>query len=449
MTRIIVHPAQGPLRGSVPVPSDKSIGHRALLFGGIADGLTRIRDFSRGEDNLSTASAMRAMGIRIDDISPTEVHVHGKGIFGLQAPTADLDCGNSGTTMRLLCGVLAAQNFSSVLVGDASLSKRPMNRIAVPLRSRGARITGAPHAKKEGEITAPLRIEALPEGTFLTGLEYESPVSSAQVKSAMLLSGLYAHGTTYVREPYVSRDHSERMLQAIGAPLRTMGPIVELDPSGWDGKLAPLDVDLPGDISAAAFLLVAGTIIEGSELMVRFVGTNPTRTGILDMLRDMGAPVQLDPLGDRAGEPIANLVVGYAGLNGRLFGGETVARAIDEVPILCALAARATGTTIIRDAKELRVKESDRIATMAKVLRAFGVTCQEREDGLEIEGTDKPLSACQVNCEHDHRIAMTAAVLGLLADGPTIIEGAEVIATSFPKFVATLRALGQRVDVEE
>ena len=449
MTRLIVHPAQGPLRGSVPVPSDKSIGHRALLFGAIADGVTRIRDFSRGEDNLSTAGAMRAMGIQIDDISPTEVHVHGKGLFGLQAPTSDLDCGNSGTTMRLLCGVLAAQNFSSVLVGDASLTKRPMNRIAVPLQRRGARITGAPHPKKAGEITAPLRIEALAEGTFLTGLEFESPVSSAQVKSAMLLSGLYAHGPTYVREPYVSRDHSERMLAAIGAPLRTMGPIVELDPAGWDGKLAPLDVDLPGDISAAAFLLVAGTLVEGSELMVRFVGTNPTRTGILDMLRDMGAPAQLDPLGDRAGEPIANLVVGHAPLHGRLFGGEMVARAIDEVPILCALAARAKGTTIIRDAKELRVKESDRIATMAKVLRAFGVTCEEREDGLEIEGSEKPLTGCQVNCEHDHRIAMTAAVLGLLADGPTAIDGAEVIATSFPKFVATLRALGQRVDVEE
>jgi 3-phosphoshikimate 1-carboxyvinyltransferase len=449
MTRIVVHPVQGPLRGSVPVPSDKSIGHRALLFGALADGVTRIRDFSRGEDNLSTAGALRAMGIRIDEISPSEVHVHGKGLFGLEAPQADLDCGNSGTTMRLLCGVLAAQPFDSTLVGDASLTKRPMNRIAVPLRRRGARIEGAPHPKKAGEITAPLRISGLKEGEFLTGLEFESPVSSAQVKSAMLLSGLYAHGPTYVKEPYVSRDHSERMLQAIGAPLRTMGPIVELDPAGWDGKLSPIDVDLPGDISAAAFLLVAGTIVDGSEVMVRFVGTNPTRTGILDMLRDMGAPAQLEPLGDRAGEPIANVVVGKADLVGRLFGGETVARAIDEVPILCALAARAKGTTTICDAKELRVKESDRIATMAKVLRAFGVGCEEREDGLVIEGTQAPLKACRVDCEHDHRIAMTAAVLALLADGPSTIDGAEVIATSFPKFVATLRALGARVDVEE
>lgn len=449
MTRIVVHPVHGPLRGSVPVPSDKSIGHRALLFGALAEGVTRIRDFSRGEDNLSTAGAMRAMGIQIDEVSPSEVHVHGKGLFGLTAPTGDLDCGNSGTTMRLLCGVLAAQPFDSVLVGDASLTKRPMNRIAVPLRRRGARIEGAPHAKKAGEITAPLRIKGLPDGEFLTGLEFESPVSSAQVKSAMLLSGLYAHGPTYVKEPYVSRDHSERMLQAIGAPLRTMGPIVELDPAGWDGKLAPIDVDLPGDISAAAFLLVAGTIVEGSEVMVRFVGTNPTRTGILDMLRDMGAPARLEPLGDRAGEPIANVLVAKADLVGRLFGGETVARAIDEVPILCALAARAKGTTTICDARELRVKESDRIATMAKVLRAFGVGCEEREDGLVIEGSDAPLKACRVDCEHDHRIAMTAAVLALLGDGPSVIDGAEVIATSFPKFVATLRALGARVDVEE
>jgi 3-phosphoshikimate 1-carboxyvinyltransferase len=449
MTRLVVHPVQGPLRGSVPVPSDKSIGHRALLFGALANGVTRIRDFSRGEDNLSTAACLRAMGIVIEDVGPTEVHVHGKGIFGLEAPKSDLDCGNSGTTMRLLCGVLAAQPFASTLVGDASLTKRPMNRIAVPLRRRGARIDGAPHPKKEGEITAPLRIAGLADGEHLTGLEFESPVSSAQVKSAMLLSGLYAHGPTFVREPYVSRDHSERMLQAIGAPLRAMGPIVQLDPAGWDGKLAAMDLDLPGDISAAAFLLVAGTIVDGSEVMVRFVGTNPTRTGILDMLRDMGAPAQVEPLGDRAGEPIANLVVGKADLSGRLFGGEMVARAIDEVPILCALAARARGTTTICDAKELRVKESDRIAAMARVLRSFGVACEEREDGLVIEGREGPLTACRVDCEHDHRIAMSAAVLALLGDGPTTIDGAEVIATSFPKFVATLRALGARVDVVE
>ena len=449
MTRIVVHPAQSPLRGSVPVPSDKSIGHRALLFGALGNGVSHIRDFSRGEDNLSTAAALRALGIRIDDISPSEVRVYGKGIFGLEAPTASLDCGNSGTTMRLICGVLAAQPFSSVLVGDASLTKRPMNRIAEPLRRRGALIQGAPHPKKVGEITAPLHIQGLPDGMSLTGLEFESPVSSAQVKSAILLSGLYAHGTTHVREPYVSRDHSERMLQAMGAPIRTMGTIVEIDPAGWDGKLGVLDLDLPGDISAAAFLLAAGTIVEGSQVTVRFVGTNPTRTGILDMLRDMGAGAHVEPLGERAGEPIANLAVSHGPLVGRLFGGEMVARAIDEVPILCALAARAKGTTTICDARELRVKESDRLATMAKVLRAFGVSCEEREDGLVIEGREGPLTACRVDCEHDHRIAMSAAVLALLADGPSVIDGAEVIATSFPKFVATLRALGQRVDVED
>ena len=448
MTRLRIHPATGPLVGSVPVPSDKSIGHRALLFGALADGVTRIRDFSRGEDNLSTASALRALGIRIDEVSTTEVHVHGKGLFGLGAPADSLDCGNSGTTMRLLCGLLAAQPFSSVLVGDASLTKRPMNRIAMPLRRRGARIDGAPHPKKDGELTAPLRISGLPEGTHLTGLEYESPVASAQVKSALLLSGLYAHGPTYVREPFVSRDHSERMLEAIGAPLRARGTVVELDPSGWDGRLTPLDIELPGDISAAAFLLVAGTIVPRSAVTVRYVGTNPTRTGILDMLRDMGAPALSEPLGDRAGEPIANLAATSSSLVGRLFGGETVARAIDEVPILCALAARASGTTTIRDARELRVKESDRLATMANVLRAFGVACDELDDGLVIEGTDRSLRACQVDCAGDHRIAMTAAVLGLLANGPSAIDGAEVIGTSFPKFVATLRALGQRVDVD-
>jgi 3-phosphoshikimate 1-carboxyvinyltransferase len=448
MTDLVVHPQKAPLVGSVPVPSDKSVAHRALLVGALCNGKSRIRAYAGGEDNASTRAALEAMGVRYEE-SDKEVIVTGAGLFGLRAPNHDLDCGNSGTTMRLLCGVLCAQDFAATLVGDASLSRRPMMRVAGPLRARGARIEGQPHPKKENEITAPLRILGLEEGKYLGAIEYDMPVASAQVKSALLLSGLYAHGPTTLREPTLSRDHTERMLLALGVPLRTVGTAVELDPSGWNGQMPSFDVTLPGDISASAFVLGAALVVPGSRVSVRHVGTNPTRTGIVDILRDMSAPLAIEPLGDEGGEPIGNLhVEATEGLTGRTIGGEWVTRAIDEIPALCAIAARARGTTTIRDAAELRVKESDRISAMVTVLREFGVTCEGLPDGMRVEGTEKPLRACSVESLGDHRIAMSAALLALCADGPSKIRDADCIATSFPRFVGTLRALGASIDVQ-
>jgi 3-phosphoshikimate 1-carboxyvinyltransferase len=448
MTTLVVHPAAGPLFGSVPVPSDKSIGHRALLFAALCEGKTRIAGFSHGEDNVSTANALRAMGVHIEEPSPTELTVIGPGLFGLNRPDRDIDCGNSGTTMRLLCGVLAAQHFPVTLVGDETLSRRPMMRVAGPLRARGAVIEGRPHPTRKGEIVAPLVVGPLPKGQSLAELEYESPVASAQVKSAVLLSGLFARGVTRFKEPTVSRDHTERMLRALGCPILTVGSAVELDPSGWDRRLPAFDIEIPGDISAAAFIMVAAQIVNGSRVTARGVGVNPTRTGLLEIARDMGAGLAIEPQGERSGEPVAELHAWSAPLRSVAIGGETVPRAIDEIPIACALAARAHGKTRISDADELRHKESDRIATMASVLRAFGISCEERADGLDIDGSAEALDAADVDSRGDHRIAMTAAVLALVARAPSRVRDAACIATSYPKFVATLRALGATIDVE-
>jgi 3-phosphoshikimate 1-carboxyvinyltransferase len=420
-----------------------------LLFSSLARGRSRITGFSYGEDNVSTANCLRALGVRIEDTSSSSIEVEGAGLFGLKVADASLDCGNSGTTMRLLAGLLCAQPFTSILVGDETLMRRPMMRVARPLRARGATIEGEAHKTKAGEITAPLRVGPQPPGKPLGALEYESPVATAQVKSAVLLSGLYAHGTTYFKEPTVSRDHTERMLRAMGAPLRTVASIVELDPSGWGGELSPLEIEIPGDISAAAFLLVAAQIVAGSRVTARGVGVNPTRTGLLEIARDMGAGLAIEPGGERAGEPIADLHAWHEPLRRGRIGGEVVPRAIDEIPIACALAACAPGETTISDAEELRVKESDRIATMAGVLRSFGVGCEERPDGLVIQGKEGPLAPGDVTSKGDHRIAMTACVLGLVASGaaPTRVRDVDCIATSFPKFVGTLRALGADVEV--
>ena len=449
MSTLVVHPlGKTPLVGSVPVPSDKSIGHRALLFASLCDGESEIRSFSHGEDNVSTANAMRAMGAVIEEIDKTTLKVKGTGLFGLRAPVTALDCGNSGTTMRLLTGVLAAQSFKSTLVGDASLTRRPMMRVVAPLRARGAVIEGTPHPKKEGDLTPPLVIGPLPKGVELGELEYESPVASAQVKSAILLSGLYAHGTTWFKEPTLSRDHTERMMHALGVPLRAVGPVIELDPAGWSGTMEGFSIDIPGDASAAAFLVVAAQMTPGSKVTVRGVGTNPTRVGLLEIARHMGAGIEVVPQGEQAGEPVAEISAWHQPMRGVLIGGELVPRAIDEIPIACALAVRAEGETTIRDAEELRVKESDRVATMVHVLRAFGVSCDELPDGLVIRGKEGPLTAAVIDSRGDHRIAMTAAILGLHGDGPTRITDCDCIATSFPRFVGTLRALGAHIEVE-
>jgi 3-phosphoshikimate 1-carboxyvinyltransferase len=436
-----------PLRGTVRVPGDKSIGHRALLFGALAEGTSTVRGLGGGLDNAATAEAMRQMGARIEfTVEPATgviARIEGVGLDGLKMPTGAIDCGNSGTTMRLLAGLLVAQKFGTRLVGDASLSRRPMRRIIDPLRARGGRITGVRGAT-EGEQYPPLSVGPLLRDEKLIGIEYRSPIASAQVKSALLLSGLWAEGPTAVIEPTLSRDHTERMLAALGVPLRTCGPMVFFDPDdwsrrGWDG----FEWDVPGDLSAAAFFIAAALLVPGSEIVLENVGTNPTRTGILDALRAMQAPVRYTPKGDAAGmEPIGELAVRHGRYGAARAGGELVTRMIDEVPMLAAVCARASGKSEIRDAEELRVKESDRIATTAAMLAAFGVDCVELRDGLVIHGTTGELRAARVASHGDHRIAMTAAVLGLVAEGETIVEDVACVDTSFPGFAALLRRLG-------
>lgn len=442
---LLVQPQRAPLRGLVPVPADKSITHRAILLAALADGTSRVVASSAGDDNRSTLAAIRALGVEAD-VTEDEIAVTGRGLDGLRAPEAPIDCGNSGTTMRLFAGVLAAQRFRSVLVGDESLSRRPMARVATPLRLRGARIEGRLDPARPGDLTAPLEIGPLPSPHVLSEIAYDLPIPSAQVKSALLLSGLWAAGRTSVSEPLLSRDHTERMLASLGVPLRRVGPVVELDSGAFAGRLDPFVIKVPGDPSASAFLLAAGLLVPGSEVGVRGVGLNPTRTGFFDLVRLMGASLSSQPRGDEIGEPWGDVAVAHGSLVAVSAGGETVVRAIDEVPILCAVAARARGTTTITDARELRVKESDRIAAMAAVLRAFGVDCEERHDGIVIEGRpEAPLRAARVDAAGDHRIAMSAAVLALVADGETRVTGVDSIATSFPRFAGTLRALGADV----
>jgi 3-phosphoshikimate 1-carboxyvinyltransferase len=437
----------GPLRGSLTVPGDKSIGHRALLFAGLAEGSSRIRGLSGGLDNHATRGALEAMGVRFEDVEG-ETRVEGVGLYGLKMPKASLDCGNSGTTMRLLAGLVSAQRFGVRLVGDASLSSRPMRRIVEPLRARGAHIAGVRGAK-EGEHYAPLSIAPLIEGETLAPLRYESPIASAQVKSCLLLSGLYADGPTTVYEPILSRDHTERMMLALGVPLTTAGPISALDPSGWERRWDGFSWTVPGDLSSAAFFLVAGAIVEGSEIEVDGVCTNPTRTGILDALRMARASVEVIPRGEGAGnEPIARLVARHGRVAPIRVGGEIVTRMIDEVPIVCALAVSAPGRTDIRDAEELRAKESDRLSTMSAVLRAFGADVVELQDGLTIHG-GAPLRGAHVHAHGDHRIAMTSVVLGLVADGETIVDDVACVETSFPGFATRLRSLGADLVEEE
>jgi 3-phosphoshikimate 1-carboxyvinyltransferase len=448
MTRILVRQAQKPLTGSVPVPSDKSIGHRAFIFGALASGKCRIQSFSYGEDNVATMRAFAAMGVEVEDDGQGTVVVHGHGLGPLAAPPGPIDCGNSGTTMRLLAGVLAAQPFRSTMIGDASLSRRPMGRIARPLRARGASVEGAIHPTKKEEITAPLVVGPLAAGTRLTGLEYRVPVSSAQVKSALLLSGLYASGPTIVYEPLLSRDHTERMLSALGAPIRAAGTVVSLEPPEGLSGLRPFDVDLPGDLSAAAFLLVAAAIVPGSVVTTRRTGLNPTRSGIIDVIRTLGGIIAAEPQDDVLGEPLGLTTAKFAELRGGLVGGELATRSIDEIPIAAALAARARGTTEFSDVGELRVKESDRIARVVALLRDFGLDVEENPEGFRVKGQpDGALRAARVTSHGDHRIAMTACILGLVAEGETVVDDADCIATSFPKFVGTLRALGADIEV--
>ncbi|MCB9575387.1 MAG: 3-phosphoshikimate 1-carboxyvinyltransferase, partial [Kofleriaceae bacterium] len=398
-----------------------------------------------GADNGRSARAIGQLGATVARDGDAVV-ITGTGLAGMRAPTAAIDCGNSGTTIRLLCGLLAAQRFATTLIGDESLSRRPMRRVIEPLATMGAAITGQGHG---ADLVPPLVVGPAPGP--LRGITYALPVSSAQVKTALLLAGLWAEGVTRLTEPGPSRDHTERLLAAMGAPLTVDGRTVTIDPTGWDRRLAIDTIDVPGDPSSAAFLVAAALVAGATEVRCDQVCVNPTRTGLLDVVAAMGATVAVEEPVVRGGEPVASLVIrrgGGDGLRGVEIAGDVVVRAIDEIPVLSVLAARAEGVTVVRDAEELRVKESDRIATTAAMLRGFGVEVEERPDGLTVAGRGAaPLRAAHVDAAGDHRIAMAATVAALAADGPSRIDDVDNVATSFPRFVEIMRGLGARIDV--
>jgi len=446
--KLVIEPAARPLSGTIAVPGDKSIGHRALLFSLLSSTPVRVVGLGDGADNGRSARAVTALGGAITRDGAALV-IRGTGLDAMRRPDAAIDCGNSGTTIRLLCGLLAGQRFPTTLIGDESLSKRPMRRVIEPLAAMGAAITGAAGASPEAgalDVTPPLVVG--PAAGPLTAIDYVLPMASAQVKSAILLAGLYAAGATSVTEPGPTRDHSERMLAYLGAPLTTAGRRTVIDPRGWDRRLAGDGFEVPGDPSSAAFLIAAALLAGAREVRLPGVCVNPTRTGFLDAIAAMGGEVELAAPRDAGPEPVADLVVrGPArGLRATEIAGDLAVRAIDELPVLAVLAARAHGTTTVRDAGELRVKESDRIATTCAMLRGFGVACEPRPDGFVVEGRpDRPLAAARVHADGDHRIAMAAAVAGLVADGATEVDDADNVATSYPGFAAALVQLGAAI----
>ena len=424
--RIRVRPCRG-LRGRIKVPGDKSISHRAVLLGSVAEGVTEVHGFLRAEDTLNTLGACRELGVAVEE-EGDRLRIRGRGLRGLKEPVGVLDLGNAGTGIRLLAGLLAGQDLFAVLTGDAYLRRRPMGRITRPLTAMGASILG----RDRGRL-APLAVQ----GGRLRGMEHASPVASAQVKSALLLAGLNAEGTTVVTEPHPSRDHTERMLRGLGYDVRAEAGRVSLE---GGGRLRGASVRVPGDFSSAAFFLVAAMIVEGSEVEVLGVGVNPTRTGLLAILDRMGGGVDVEPV-EEDPEPVADLAAVSARLRGTSVEGAEVPAAIDEFPILCVAAALAQGETRIRGAEELRVKETDRIRAMARNLAAVGGDVEERPDGLVIRGVER-LRGGRVESFGDHRVAMAMAVAGCCSREGVTVEGTGCVATSFPGFVETLRSLG-------
>ena len=429
----------GALRGSCQVPGDKSISHRALLFGALCDGPVQASGLGQGGDNLSTAAALRALGVDIR-LDGGEAHIEGVGFAGLAAPSRTLDCGNSGTSIRLLMGLVAGRPFETELAGDDSLTRRPMRRVADPLRKMGATVDGRSEPSRPGDIFPPLRVR----GGSLAGIRYDLPVASAQLKSALVLAGLQARGRTELREPARSRDHTERMLRFLGAPIAAddaTGALI-VDPDGWNGRLKAGRIVVPGDLSSATFLLIAAATIAGSDVTVENVGLNPTRSGALDVLLAMGAKLEITQTGDAMGEPVGRIRARASRLRGTEVRGELALRAIDEVPALAVAAALAEGDTVFGDLAELRVKESDRIVAVARELRRAGVIVEERPDGLVVSGlAGRAPAGGTVRPDHDHRIAMAGAILGLASEAETFVPAAD-IATSFPSFATTLAALG-------
>jgi 3-phosphoshikimate 1-carboxyvinyltransferase len=422
----------GPVHGDLLVPGDKSVSHRAIVLSALANGISRITGFLEADDTRATARIFGQMGVCIETPAVNERIVHGVGLRGLRSPEGVLDCGNSGTAMRLLCGVLAGQAFDSMLAGDASLSKRPMRRVTDPLAAMGAQIETA------GGGTPPLRVRG---GRALRGIDYASPIASAQVKSAVLLAGLYADGETRVTEPRPTRDYTERMLAAFGWP-------VSFEPGrAWlsgGHALQATEVAVPADFSSAAFFIVAASIVPDSELLLRNVGMNPRRTGLLHVLRAMGADIAEENRREAGGEPVADLVVRHAPLRGNEVSAQHVADMIDELPVQFVAAACAEGTTTIRGAAELRVKESDRITVMAEGLRQLGAHIEEAPDGAVIEGTR--LQGGSVDSHGDHRCAMAFAVAGAVAGGAITIRDCANVATSCPEFLTRASACRLRID---
>lgn len=427
METIKIIPAKS-LRGEVRVPGDKSISHRAVILSSISEGRSRIKGFLSADDTIRTAMAFKAMGIRIEGLGRDELIIEGKGLEGLKEPENIIDLGNSGTSMRLLAGLLSGQRFFSVLTGDESLRRRPMKRVTVPLREMGAEINGRGDAN-----FAPLAIK----GSSLRPIHHESPVPSAQVKSSLLLAGLYAEGETKISEPRKSRDHTERMLRIFGAEIKEFNLSVSIK---GGPKLKAQDIEVPGDFSSAAFFIVAGILVTDSEVSIKNVGINPTRTGLLDILKRMGAEIYSENLREVNREPVADIIVRSSRLKGLEIKGEELLRSIDEFPILCVAASFAEGETLIREASELRVKESDRIASMAQELKKMGAEVEEFPDGLKIEGRER-LKGAVCNSHGDHRVAMAMAIAGLVADGETTVEDTEWVDTSFPGFREALEGL--------
>ncbi len=417
------------LSGEITSPGDKSISHRALIFNGIAQGTARITNLSPGLDCRSTMHYLRGLGAHIEEGSDGVV-VTGRGWYGLHEPEDVLDAGNSGTTIRLLAGLLAALPFTTIITGDVSLRSRPMGRIVEPLRLMGAQIWG-----RRGDSLAPLAIK----GGSLRGIHYQMPVASAQVKSCLLIAALYADGVTEIVEPAPSRDHTERMLQAMGARIEGGEGQISLHPQ--EAELRARDIQVPGDMSAAAYFLVAGAIHPQARLTLKGVGVNPTRAGLLQVLQEMGARLSLANQRLEGGEPVADITVESSALRGIEVGGAIIPRLIDEIPALAVAATQAQGRTIIRDAQELRVKESDRIGATVRELTRLGARIEELPDGMIIEGSS--LSGATVESHGDHRMAMSLAVAGLVASGETIIQGAEVVDISDPTFWHTIGQLSR------
>lgn len=415
------------LKGEITIPGDKSISHRSVMFGSIAKGTTKISHYLQGADCLSTISCFEKMGIRIEN-NGSSVLVHGQGLHGLKKPETILDCGNSGTTTRLISGILAAQNFPVALTGDDSIKKRPMNRIIEPLALMGAQIESM-----ENNGCAPLAIT----GQKLHGIHYTSKVASAQVKSAILLAGLYADGETRVTEPYVSRNHTEIMLEAFGAKVHTENTTASIQQAD---ELYGTEIVVPGDISSAAYFIAAGLMVPDSEILIKGVGINPTRSGILSVCREMGGSVTLLNETKGSGEPVADLLVKSSALHGVTIGGAIIPTLIDELPMIAAMACLAEGETVIKDASELKVKESNRLNVMVNALRSMGADVEETPDGMIIRG-QRPLHGAVIDSKLDHRIAMTFAVLSLCAHGETTIQGRECVNISYPGFYEDLNNL--------